>query len=98
MSGTSMAYLFDDKNAEERHDTQYFEMFGNRAIYHKALYARVVHRKPWANKPITTRKDGELYNTKDDFSLTFDLADQQPKKLAERRTLEKKQLKTMYIL
>ena len=45
MSGTSMAYLFDDKNAEERHDTQYFEMFGNRAIYHKGWYARVVHRK-----------------------------------------------------
>ena len=46
-----------------------------------------------ANKPITTlEKDKwELYNTKDDFSLTFDLADQQPKKLAELKELFRKE-------
>ena len=37
IEGVSMAYSFDDADAAERHETQYFEMFGNRGIYHKGL-------------------------------------------------------------
>jgi len=35
LEGVSMLYSFNDAMAAERHETQYFEMFGNRGIYHK---------------------------------------------------------------
>ncbi len=44
LDGVSMLYAAKDKDAKERHTTQYFEMFGNRAIYHEGWLARVVHR------------------------------------------------------
>ena len=46
--GTSMVYTFNDANAAERHETQYFEMFCNRGIYHKGWSAVTKHRTPWA--------------------------------------------------
>ena len=46
--GTSMLYTFNDANATERHETQYFEMFCNRGIYHKGWSAVTKHRTPWA--------------------------------------------------
>ena len=36
MEGTSMLYSFNDATAAERHELQYFEMFANRGIYHRA--------------------------------------------------------------
>ncbi len=45
--GVSMAYSFDDGQAAERHETQYFEMIGNRGIYHKGWTAVTKHRTPW---------------------------------------------------
>jgi arylsulfatase A-like enzyme len=42
MDGVSMIYTFDDSEAKERHLTQYFEMFGNRAIYHDGWWARTI--------------------------------------------------------
>ena len=51
MDGISMLYSFDDANATGRHITQYFEMFGNRAIYHDGWLARTIHRAPWEPKP-----------------------------------------------
>ena len=47
MEGTSMLYTFNDADAPERHDLQYFEMFGNRGIYHKGWSAVTKHRTPW---------------------------------------------------
>ena len=47
MEGVSMLYSFDDAKAAERHETQYFEMFGNRGIYHKGWTAVTRHRTPW---------------------------------------------------
>src|SRR5580704_13869026 len=47
MQGVSMLYSFDDAAAPERHETQYFEMFGNRGIYHKGWTAVTRHRTPW---------------------------------------------------
>ena len=47
MEGTSMLYTFNDADAPERHDLQYFEMFANRGIYHKGWSAVTKHRTPW---------------------------------------------------
>jgi arylsulfatase A-like enzyme len=51
MDGKSLVYSFNDANAKETHTTQYFEMAGNRAIYHEGWYARTIHRAPWEQKP-----------------------------------------------
>ena len=53
IEGESMLYSFNDANAAERHATQYFEMFGNRGLYHKGWTAVTKHRTPWA--PMTTQ-------------------------------------------
>ena len=47
MEGTSLVYSFENAKAKERHTTQYFEIAGNRAIYHDGWYARTIHRAPW---------------------------------------------------
>ncbi len=85
MDGVSMLYVTDNSDAADRHTTQYFEMFGNRAIYHDGWLARVVHRAPWVMKPKVPLQENiwELYNTKEDFSLTDNLADNNPQKLEE---------------
>lgn len=89
MDGVSMAYSFDDATAKDRHTTQYFEMFGNRAIYHDGWYARTIHRAPWEMTPRRPLADDiwELYDTRTDFSLVNDLSQQQPKKLKELQAL-----------
>ena len=80
-----MLYAANDKDAKGRHNTQYFEMFGNRAIYHDGWLARVVHQIPWQGKPLCALEDDvwELYNINDDFSLTNNLADENQAKLKE---------------
>jgi arylsulfatase A-like enzyme len=89
MDGVSMLYCLDDAAAEDRHKTQYFEMFGNRAIYHDGWLARVVHRLPWALKPLHTLEEDvwQLYDTRADFSLSNDLAGENPEKLKELQAL-----------
>jgi arylsulfatase len=84
MEGVSMAYTFDDANAEDRHITQYFEIAGNRAIYHDGWFARTIHRAPWEHKVRNPLQSDvwELYDTRADFSLTNDLAAKHPDKLA----------------
>lgn len=87
--GVSLAYTFDDADAKDRHITQYFEMLGNRAIYHDGWLAGTVHRAPWEAKPRATLLEDkwELYDTRTDFSLVNDLAGSNPKKLAEMQAL-----------
>jgi arylsulfatase len=83
IEGTSLLYTFNDANAKERHTTQYFEMFGNRAIYRDGWFARTIHRAPWQTsgmRPLTSDV-WELYNVNEDFSLANDLATQHPDKL-----------------
>jgi arylsulfatase len=89
MDGVSMLYLVDNAGAEDRHTIQYFEMFGNRAIYHEGWLARVIHRVPWRPKVLNTLQEDkwELYNTEEDFSLTNDLAEANPQKLEELKAL-----------
>jgi len=89
LTGVSMLYAAEDANAEDRHTTQYFEMFGNRGIYHDGWMARVVHRVPWGSEPINTLQDDvwDLYNVAEDFSLTNNLASENPEKLKEMQDL-----------
>ena len=89
MDGVSMIYSFDDTNAAERHTTQYFEMFGNRAIYQDGWFARTIHKAPWEREPRQPLAEDpwELFNVNQDFSLVNDLTDEHPEKLAELQAL-----------
>ncbi|HEY4075461.1 MAG TPA: arylsulfatase [Rhizomicrobium sp.] len=86
IEGVSMAYTFDDKNAPGQRVTQYFEMFGNRALYHDGWVAGCVHgRLPWETSGSASFDNDvwELYNIEADFSQASDLAAKEPKKLRE---------------
>jgi len=87
--GVSLAYTFNNAKAKDRHLTQYFEMGGNRAIYHDGWLARTVHRAPWEPKPPAALLEDkwELYDTRKDFSLANDLAAKSPQKLKEMQAL-----------
>lgn len=89
IEGTSLAYTFNDAAAAEQHKIQYFEMFGNRAIYQDGWYARTIHRPAWRQKPLNTLLEDkwELYNTSEDFSLASNVAEQNPEKLKEMQDL-----------
>jgi arylsulfatase len=89
MDGVSMVYTFDDAQAKDRHVTQYFEMFGNRALYHDGWWARTIHKAPWEAKPRRPLAEDiwELYDTRHDFSLVHDLSTKNPDKLAEMQAL-----------
>jgi arylsulfatase A-like enzyme len=89
IEGVSLAYTFSDPKAPSRHTTQYFEIFGNRAIYDNGWLAGTVHRAPWEFKPKTTLESDtwELYDTRTDFSLANDLAAKNPDRLKEMQAL-----------
>jgi len=89
IEGTSMAYSFNDADAAERHTIQYFEMFGNRALYLNGWYARTIHRAPWEVSDLPPLEDDvwDLYNTREDFSLVNNLASKYPEKLEEMKSL-----------
>src|ERR1700734_4273684 len=85
-----MAYSFNDAKAAERHETQYFEMFGNRGIYHKGWTAVTRHRTPWilvGQVPPFDDDTWELYDTNKDWSQANNLAKQMPEKLHELQRL-----------
>ena len=89
IEGVSMVYTFGDAKAKSRHTTQYFEILGNRAIYHDGWLAGTLHRAPWELKPRAALLDDkwELYDTRTDFSLANDLAAKDPAKLKELQNL-----------
>jgi arylsulfatase len=89
IEGVSMLYSFDDANAAEQHETQYFEMFGNRGIYHKGWTAVTRHTVPWIGAYQRTFDEDvwELYDTNTDWSQAHDLAAQQPEKLEALKKL-----------
>jgi arylsulfatase A-like enzyme len=89
LHGVSMAYSFDDAAAAERHQTQYFEMFCNRGIYHQGWTAVTRHSTPWAfaaELPAFDDDVWELYGP-DDWTQAHDLAKDNPEKLAELQRL-----------
>lgn len=91
IEGVSMLYSFNDQTAPERHETQYFEMFGNRGIYHKGWTAVTHHRTPWApldhKSPAFDDDVWELYDTTKDWSQANDLSQQMPERLHELQRL-----------
>jgi len=90
--GTSMQYSFDGANKPSTHTSQYFEILGNRALYHDGWIASCFHgRLPWIRLQ-GFEFDGpqerwELYNVSQDFSQAVDVAESNPKKLAELQEL-----------
>lgn len=91
IEGTSFVYTFDSRNAKapSRHKTQYFEMFGQWALYQDGwLLSTKVNRAPWdafgpANPDPLNNQTLELYDLRRDFSQTRDLAAQNPQKVKE---------------
>jgi len=100
IEGVSLAYTFDNAKAKERHATQYFEITGNRAIYHDGWLARTIHKAPWEPTARTTFQADtwELYDTRADFSLAEDVAKKNPKKLAELQALFMKEAEKHHVL
>jgi arylsulfatase len=85
MDGVSMLYSVDAPEAPERHKTQYFEMFGNRGIYHEGWVACTRHSIPWllVQNPPLKGDVWELYHVDEDFSEARNLAAEKPEKLKE---------------
>lgn len=88
LEGVSMLPTLRDADAAETHDVQYFEMMGNRGIYHQGWTAVTRHRTPWkADVPPPFDEDvWELY-APDDWTQSNDLAKENPAKLAEMQRL-----------
>jgi arylsulfatase A-like enzyme len=92
MHGVDMGYSFDQPDAPSTHGTQYFEIGGNRAIYHEGWVACAVHKAtPWnflqATEQAWEDDVWELYDTRDDFSEAHDLSARFPEKLEELKKL-----------
>lgn len=92
IEGVSMVYTWDNAQAKSHHNTQYFEMGGNRAIYHDGWVAATTPvYLPWIiDSPKVDVIDGynwELYDVERDFSEADDLAKKMPKKLKEMQGL-----------
>jgi arylsulfatase A-like enzyme len=88
LEGFSMMASFASADAAESHEAQYFEMFGNRGLYHQGWTAVTRHSIPWTTDPPPAFDDDvwELYGP-DDWTQAQDLAAQQPAKLAELQRL-----------
>jgi arylsulfatase len=91
VDGVSMAYTFDHPEAKSRRTTQYFEMLGNRAIYHDGWIAAAFRgRLPWSMIVPTYGFDDvrwELYHVAEDFSEADDLAAKEPQRLRRLQDL-----------
>jgi arylsulfatase A-like enzyme len=100
IEGASLIYAFNDAKAPERHRTQYFEMFGNRGIYSDGWMARTIHLAPWQTSDLQplTSDVWDLYDVKNDFSLTNNLAAQQPDKVKEMQALFMKEAEKYHVL
>ncbi|HME82678.1 MAG TPA: arylsulfatase [Candidatus Eremiobacteraceae bacterium] len=88
LHGFSMKYSFDDAKAAEPHETQYFEMFVNRGIYHKGWTAVTRHSTPWVVAPLPPYDDDvwELY-APDDWTQSRNVAKENPEKLRDLQRL-----------
>jgi arylsulfatase len=99
MDGTSFLYTFDDAQADERHNVQYFEVLGARAMYKDGWWACTrLDKAPWDMSPETMKRFApgvydpeqdvwELYYLPDDFSQARNIAAENPDKLKELQDL-----------
>jgi arylsulfatase len=88
LQGRSIRPTFDDAAAPEHRETQYFEMFVNRGIYHKGWTAVTRHSTPWVMAPLPAIDDDvwELY-APDDWTQAHDIAAEHPERLAHLQRL-----------
>jgi len=91
LDGVSMLYAFDDADAPNRKKRQYYEMFGNRAMWSEGWKAVTLHAKrmPW-DLAVTLpfdQDEWELYHVDEDFSESTNLADKHPEKLEELKAM-----------
>jgi len=100
IEGVSMVDTFDQADAKSTRETQYFEIMGNRGIYHDGWFAGTIHRAPWEQLPRRKLQEDvwELYDTRNDFSLVNDLAGSNPAKLKELQDLFMKEAITYRVL
>src|SRR5687768_13929747 len=100
MDGVSMLYSADAPKAKDTRTTQYFEMFGNRGIYHEGWVACTRHSIPWLMVPLPPLKDDvwELYKVDEDFSQANNLASANPAKLKELQALFMKEAERNHVL
>jgi hypothetical protein len=86
-----MNYSFDKADAPTTKKVQYYEMFGNRAIWKDGWKAVTLHgqRMPWIVNSVSSFDDDiwELYHVAEDFSESNDLAAKHPEKLEELKKL-----------
>jgi arylsulfatase len=89
LQGVSMTYSFDGQDIPDRHETQYFEMFANRGIYHQGWSAVTRHSTPWVMSSELPSFDDdvwELYGP-EDWTQAHDLSGEMPGKLHELQRL-----------
>jgi arylsulfatase A-like enzyme len=101
IEGASFARSFSDPNAPAARHTQYYEMVGNRGIWHDGWKAVVMHgRPPWdlAGSLPFDRDKWELYHVDEDFSEIHDLSSQYPDKLKELQNLWMQEAKKYHVL
>lgn len=89
IEGVSMVYSFDNAQAPDTRKTQYFEIAGNRGIYHEGWFAGTVHKAPWEGTPRKKLEEDvwELFDVREDFSMSNNLAAANATKLAELKKL-----------
>ncbi|MFT3702087.1 MAG: sulfatase-like hydrolase/transferase [Agriterribacter sp.] len=101
LQGTSLVYTFNNAGAPTRHTTQYFYIFGSRSIYNNGWKAAAAHHPDAIdlasfNKPVPksdyNKDEWLLYNLNEDFNERINLAEKNPKKLAELKALLDKEL------
>ena len=100
LDGMSLLYSADAPQAADRRTTQYFEMFGNRGIYHEGWVACTRHSIPWlmAQNPPLSSDVWELYNVDKDFSQAHNLAAKEPAKLKELQAVFQKEAERNHVL
>jgi len=89
LEGFSMAYSFDDAKAADAHETQYFEMFVNRGIYHKGWTAVTRHSTPWLMGTALPPIDDDVWElyAPGDWTQAHNIAKEQPQKLHDLQRL-----------
>ena len=93
MNGKSLLYTFNNPDAPEQHKTQYFEVIANQGIYHEGWIANSTPKRlPWegrgpSNPDPFNDYEWELYNLREDFSQSKNLAKENPEKLEELRAI-----------
>lgn len=101
LDGVSFSYAFEDQAGQERHTTQYFEMFGNRGIYHEGWMACTNHSVPWKLRadeiPSFDDDVWELY-APEDWSQAHDIAAERPDVLDALKALFNQEAERNHVL